>query len=105
MNILLDECVPWPLHKLLGGHTCASAPQRNWGGIKNGELLQLAEVEYDLFITADQNIRYQQNLVGRRIAILELSTNNLRRIIQSADEIRMAINTIKPGDYQHLEIP
>ena len=53
------------MHKLLAGHECQSAKQRGWGGIKNGDLLRLAEGEYDLFITADQNIRYQQNLTGR----------------------------------------
>jgi hypothetical protein len=59
MRILLDECVPWPIHKLLVGHECVTVPRRGWGGIKNGELLRLAEPEFDLFLTADQNIRYQ----------------------------------------------
>ncbi len=59
MRILLDECVPWPMHRLLASHSC---------------LLQRAEAEFDIFITSAQNIRYQQNLAGRRIAILELST-------------------------------
>jgi hypothetical protein len=51
MNVLLDECVPWPMHKLLTGHTWTTAQRRGWGGIKNGELLQLADAEFDLFIT------------------------------------------------------
>jgi hypothetical protein len=71
MKILLDECVPWLMHRLLAGHTCFSVQDKGWGGIKNGELLQRAETDFDLFITSDQNIRYQQNLIGRRIAILE----------------------------------
>jgi hypothetical protein len=70
MRILLDECVPWPMHKLLAGHECTTAQQRGWGGIKNRDLLRVAESEFDLFITADQNIRYQQNLAHRRIPIL-----------------------------------
>jgi hypothetical protein len=49
MKILLDECVPWPMHKFLTGHECFTA-QCGWGGIKNGELLQLAEGQFDLFI-------------------------------------------------------
>jgi len=85
MNILLDECVPWPMHKLLARHTCTTAQRRGWGGIKNGDLLRLAENEFDLFITSDQGIRYQQNLAGRRIAIIELSTNKLRRLEAAAD--------------------
>ena len=69
MRILLDECVPWPMHRLLTGHACSTVQDLGWGGIKNGDLLQRAEGEFDLFITSDQNLRYQQNLTGRRIAI------------------------------------
>jgi len=70
MRILLNECVPWPMHKLLSGHSCSTVQDEGWGGIKNGELLQLAEREFELFITSDQNIRYQQNLIGRKQQIL-----------------------------------
>ena len=104
MKILLDECVPWPLHKLLTGNTCQSAVGCGWGGVKNGDLLRLAEPEFDLFITADQNIRYQQNLLGRKIAILELSTNNLRVIESGIDKIRSAILYISCGEYLHLDL-
>jgi predicted nuclease of predicted toxin-antitoxin system len=105
MRILLDECVPWPMHKLLAGHECSTAQQRGWGGTKNGDLLRLAENEFDLFITSDQNIRYQQNLAGRRIAIIELSTNKLRRIEAAANMISSAITTVQPGDFRHLVVP
>jgi hypothetical protein len=105
MKILLDECVPWPMHRLLTGHECMTAQQRGWGGIKNGDLLRLAESEFDLFITADQNIRYQQNLAGRSTPILELSTNKLRRLSAAAASIQSAIITMKPGEFRHLEIP
>lgn len=105
MKILLDECVPWPMHKLLVGHECASVQWRGWRGIKNGELLRLAEQEYDLFITSDQNVRYQQNLAGRRIAILELSTNNLRQIEAAAALIRSTVAALEPGEQRQLVIP
>src|SRR2546426_61808 len=105
MNILLDECVPWPIHKLLTSHQCTTVPRRGWGGIKNGDLLRLAEGEFDLFITADQNIRYQQNLAGRRIPILELSTNDLRRIQAAALLIQSAVAEIQPGMFRKLGIP
>lgn len=105
MKILLDECVPWPLHRLLAGHACRTVQQQGWGGIKNGRLLQLAEAEFDLFITSDQNLRYQQNLAGRRIAILELSTNKLRRMETVATLIQAAVASIMPGEFHHLEIP
>jgi len=105
MKILLDECVPWPMHKLLVGHTCTTAQKRGWDALKNGELIQKAETEFDLFITCDQNIRYQQNLQGRRIAILELSSNDLRRIMASGELLHQAVATIQPGEYRELRIP
>ncbi len=105
MRILLDECVPWPLYKLLAGHECVSVQQRGWRGIKNGELLRLAEPEFDLFITTDQNIRYQQNLAGRRIPILVLSTNDIRRIRTAATSIQSAIASMKPLEFRLLTIP
>ncbi len=105
MRILLDECVPWPMHRLFVGHECMTVQKRGWGGIKNGELLRLAENEFDLFITSDQNIRYQQNLAGRGISILEFSTNDLRRILAAASQLQEAIAGIQPGVFCHLEIP
>src|SRR5580693_9109600 len=105
MKILLDECVPWPMHKLLFGHECMTAQQRGWGGIKNGDLLRLAENKFDLFITSDQSIRYQQNLAGRQIAIIELSTNDFRRIRAAAELIQSAIAKIRPREFHQLEIP
>lgn len=66
MRILLDECLPVPMRGWLAGHECIAVSDRGWKGIKNGELLRLAEGQFDLFLTSDQNIRYQQNLGGRR---------------------------------------
>jgi Domain of unknown function (DUF5615) len=105
VNILLDECVPWPMHKLLATHECTTAQQRGWGGAENGELLRLAEGEFNLFITSDQNLRYQQNLANRRISILELSTNDLHRINAAAAAIQDAVNAIRPGELRKLAIP
>ena len=105
MRILLDECVPWPMHRLLTGHSCTSVQAQGWSGIRNGDLLQKAEAEFELFITCDQNLRYQQNLTGRHIAILELSTNDLRRI-QSADAlIEEAVKELDPAEFKRLDLP
>lgn len=105
MKVLLDECVPWPMHKLLVGHECKTAQQMGWNSLQNGALIKQAETCFDIFVTSDQNIRYQQNLAGRKIAILQLSTNNLRRIIGSAVLIQTAVASLKPGDFVMLEIP
>ena len=69
------------------------------------ELLDLAEAEFDLFITADQGVRYQQNLTGRKIAILELSTNKLRLIQAAASQIKETVTSIRPTEFQRIEIP
>jgi hypothetical protein len=82
-----------------------TAQQRGWSGVTNGDLLRLAEGEFDLFVTADQNIRYQQNLAGRKIAILQLSTNKLRKIISGASMIQSAVLTVQPGEFWQLQIP
>ena len=105
MKILLAECVPWPIHRLLAGHDCHATQEQGWGGIKNGKLLQQAEGKFDLFITSDQNLRYQQNLADRRIAISELFTNKLRRLEAATDLIRAAVDSIKPAEFRRLEIP
>ena len=104
MKILLDERVRWPTHRLLISYDCTTAQKRGWGGIKNGELFRLAESEFELFITSDQSIRYQQNLTGRRIPILELSTNDLRRIQAAATLILQAVSSIQSGEFRHLNI-
>lgn len=105
MKILLDECVPSPLRKLLAGHECHTAQEMGWTSIKNGELLALAEGKFDLFITSDQGFAYQQNLRGRRIAILELSTNKLRAIEAAGAQLRDAVEKVAPAEFRHLEIP
>jgi hypothetical protein len=105
MRILLDECVLWPMHKLLSGHICSTVQSQGWGGIKNGELLHLAEGEFDLFITSDQNIHYQQNLARRRIAILELSTNDIGRIQSARLLIEETIATIGLHEFKQLTVP
>jgi hypothetical protein len=93
------------MHKLLGSHACSTVQDEGWGGIKNGDLLQRAEAEFDLFITSDQNIRYQHNLAGRSIAILELSTNDISRIQAASALIEEALEKIQQNEFRELAIP
>ena len=65
----------------------------------------MAETEFDVFITCDQNIRYQQNLQDRQIAIIELSINDLRRIVASGELILASIQSLTRGAYLRLEVP
>jgi predicted nuclease of predicted toxin-antitoxin system len=104
VNILLDECVPRPPRKLLANHTCRTTREIGWKSAKNGELLTLAETQFDLFITSDQGLAYQENLLGRRIAILELSTNKLRLIEAAAAQLQDAVEKISHAEFRRLEI-
>ena len=76
-----------------------------WKSIRNGDLLAMAEGKFDLFITAGQGLAYEQNLRGRQIAILELSTNKLRAIEAVAAQLRDAIATMSGAEFRRLEIP
>ena len=92
------------MHKLLSGHACSTVQDLGWGGLKNGDLLQRAEGAFDLFITSDQDLRYQQNLTGRRIAILELSTNDISRIQAASTLIQEVLDNIQRNEFRHLSI-
>ncbi|MEX2216903.1 MAG: hypothetical protein WD768_22510 [Phycisphaeraceae bacterium] len=99
MRILFDQGTPLPLRKSLVGHQVSTAFEMGWALLRNGELLREAENLFDLIITTDQSLRYQQNLASRRLAILVLMTTNWRRIRPRAAQVVMEVNRIKPGDY------
>jgi len=92
------------MRSLLADHSCTSVQAEGWSGIRNSEPLKRAEATFDLLITADQNIVYQQNLSGSTISILELSTNDLRRILAAAALIQQAVEKIQPGQFVRLDI-
>ena len=73
MKLLLDECLPRRLKRELPGHDVSTVPERGWAGIKNGRLLALMEPDFDVFVTIDGNLRYQQNLSGRDVGLVVLS--------------------------------
>ena len=102
MKILIDECVPRPIVKFFVSHITKTAQEIGWGAYNNGQLLRLAENEYDVFITADKNIRYQQNLTDRKIAILVLSTNHWETIRANSDKIIAAVEAITPADFVEI---
>ena len=70
MRVLLDECVPRALRKELHGHDVKTVAEAGWAGVKNGELLQLAANEFDVFLTIDRNLEYQQNFSGVVLAVV-----------------------------------
>ena len=106
MRVLFDECVPHPLGRLLADHEVKTAQDMGWDRMKNGELIRRAEVEgFDVFVTGDRNLQYQQNLQGRRIALLILSTNHWPALKKGAALVHSAISLVRPGQYIELEIP
>jgi predicted nuclease of predicted toxin-antitoxin system len=102
MRVLLDECTPKALKRVLAdsGHECRTVQEAGWAGKKNGELLGLAETAFDVLVTVDTNLRYQQNLAGRKIAIvvLQSSSNRLDHLRQYFPACDQAIEKIKPGE-------
>ena len=78
MRILLDESLPRDLSALLVGHETATVSAAGWSGIKNGKLLALAATQFNVFVTADRNIEYQQNLATLPIAIVVLMLRRTR---------------------------
>ena len=106
MLILLDHGTPRPLRQYLRGHTVHTAAQMGWDLLSDGALLTIAEeAGYNLLITPDQKIRHQQNLAGRKIAILVLMQNDWRLIRPHVGDVNAAIDRIQPGDYVEIEIP
>ena len=104
MRILLVEGVPIQIRKALGTNSVTTVQEAGWSSFTNGELLSVAEGAFDLFITADQNLKYQQNLTGRKIAILELSSNRRRTIEQNFDVIVKTINEMREGAFISLAL-
>jgi hypothetical protein len=102
MRILLDECVPKPIIQALDGMTVLTAQSMGWATKKNGDLISLAEQSFDLLITSDQNMQYQQNLQGRNIAILLLPTNRWPILSLHLDEIRDVVLQMKPKAFMEL---
>ena len=96
--------MPEPLRPLLTGLDIRTAQEMGWGRVKNGQLLQQAEGVFDAFVTADQSLKYQQNLKDRRLAILVLSTNRWPRVQAKTMEISAAIKALRPGDYVELPV-
>jgi len=106
MRILLDHNTPAPLRYWLIGHEVDTAYERGWAELTNGDLLKVAEEDgFDVMITTDKSIRYQQNLAGRRLALVVISTNDWTRIRKWKSVVVDAISEVLPGSVLEIEIP
>ena len=102
MKILLDECTPRIVKNRLPVHWISTVQEMGWAGVKNGELLTLAEPEFEVFITTDKNLRHQQNLRTRKLAILLLPSNQVPIVENLLPQIDEELKTIKSGDFVEL---
>jgi predicted nuclease of predicted toxin-antitoxin system len=106
MKILFDQGTPVPLRNYLPKYTVETAYEKGWSGLKNGELLSLAEAEgFDALLTTDQNLLYQQNLSGRRISVVVLLTTSWPRIKNDVALVVQAVDNSHPGSYQEIAFP
>jgi hypothetical protein len=106
MLVLFDHSTPAPLRYALMGHTVVEAVERGWDRLANGALLDVAEAHaFEVFVTADKNIRYQQNLTGRKIAIVVLENAQWPVLRRYVDRVVAAVNACKPGSYAEIDIP
>jgi hypothetical protein len=99
-KLLLDECIPRKFKNHLSGYDCLTVPEAGWAGKKNGELLSLAEnAGFQVFVSLDQGIEFQQNLTGRKIAVILLhaKSNRLADLIPLAGKILTSLASIQPG--------
>ena len=106
MRVLFDQGTPAPLRYQLLGHDIKLAFEQGWSTLQNGELLNAAEnAGFDVFITTDKNLRYQQNLQHRNIALIVLSAPSWPRVQKMAHDIAKVLETIQAKDYIEIFVP
>ena len=106
MRILFDHDVPRPLRGHLPGHEVDTARQRGWEELSNGDLLNVAEREgYEVFISADQKIPYQQNIGRRPFGVVILLSNNWQQVRENTTAVQSALEGIQPGELREVPIP
>jgi len=104
MKILLDESTPGKLRAHLRRHDVFTAKYMGWAGLLNGSLLAAAEAEgFELLITSDKNLAYQQNMSERRIGLLVLTTNNWDTLLTQIERVQFIVDGMSPGDFLELE--
>ena len=106
MKVLVDECVDWRLAREIGGHEVKTARQMGWSTIKNGELLALAAKEFEVFITVDRNLSFQQNLPVFEIAVIVLRalSNRLADLRPLLPELLASIPSARRGAVTYVGV-
>jgi hypothetical protein len=104
MRVLLDECVPRALRRELPGHEVKTVAEAGWAGVKNGQLLKLAATRFDILITVDRNLEYQQNFAGLSLAVIVIHapSNDVALLRPLMPAVLAAIPQAKPGVPVHI---
>lgn len=106
MRILFDQGTPVPLRQALAHHEVTTAYERGWSQLKNGELLDVAEKAlFEVLVSTDLNLKYQQNLKSRRIALVVLSTPSWPRVERAVSAVLGAVDNATAGSYVEVGIP
>ena len=105
MKILFDASTPAPLARFLRGHEVVRADELGWQGLENGVLLDAAEqAGFDLLLTCDQNVRYQQNFASRKLALVILSSNHWPTLRRIAARIATAVDFVQTGQIVAVDV-
>ena len=105
MRILFDHDTPRPLRRYLTEHAVDTANEKGWAELSNGNLLDNAEREgYEVMITADQSMRYQQNIARRQVGVVVLLSNRWPEVQMKIEEIRAALEGIQRGELREVPI-
>ena len=107
MRILIDECLDWRLCRALPGHDCVSVQRMGWAGLTNGMLLQRAEGEFDVFLTGDTNLTFQQNLTTFNITVMVLETRSTRLVDTSKlmPKVLKILSKVRRGEVIRVSSP
>jgi hypothetical protein len=106
VRVLFDQATPVPIRAYLDQHVISTAFAQGWDTLKNGELLTAAEhAGFDVFLTTDKNLRYQQNLTDRKIAIVVLGIQQWPQLRPHVQRVVEAVNAAVSGSYVEIEIP
>ena len=104
MRILIDECLDWRLCRALSEHECVSVQRMGWGGLTNGMLLQKAQEQFDVFLTGDTNLSFQQNFTKFRVAVIVLEAQSTRLIdtAKLMPQVEKVLSSIQQGQVVHV---
>jgi hypothetical protein len=106
MLVLFDNGTPAPLRYALKGHVVVEAIERGWDRLVNGELIAAAEAAgFDVLLTTDKNMRYQQNLTGRKIAFVVIGNQQRPTLRRYVERVAAAVDAATPGSLAEVEIP